>query len=284
MLSPRAAAAYRIIFVGEKVSLKPILLPLAERVEGELLLPTGELSDTLIFEMAQRAAEDGRPVVVFYFSDFDPAGYWMPGSVSRKLQALCESHFRNLDIQVRPVALTYRQVVDLELPSTPLKEGERRRAGWREHWNREQTEIDSLAALQPDVLRRIAEGAIKPFVDPSLETRWRRAETSWNIRARELLRANPGYDAAEAGIAAALAQAEGVAHDLRAAADDLETAQAIAADILDPDLPPPYEMPQPEITASAPEPLFRSTDDWRHATEKLIAYRDLMDGKREDAA
>jgi hypothetical protein len=29
--------------------------------------------------------------------------------------------------------------------------------------------------------------------------------------------------------------------------------------------------------ATAPEPLYSSRDDWREATEKLIAYRDLGD-------
>jgi hypothetical protein len=36
--------------------------------------------------MAKRASEDGRPAVVFYFSDFDPSGHQMPISVARKLR------------------------------------------------------------------------------------------------------------------------------------------------------------------------------------------------------
>jgi hypothetical protein len=35
-----------------------------------------------------RAAEDGRPSVVLYLSEFDPSGHNMPIVVSRKLQAL----------------------------------------------------------------------------------------------------------------------------------------------------------------------------------------------------
>jgi hypothetical protein len=31
----------------------------------------------------------------------------------------------------------------------------------------------------------------------------------------------------------------------------------------------------PEIDATAPEPLYSSRDDWREATEKLIACRNL---------
>ena len=43
-----------------------------------VLLPTGEMSDTMLYGMMTRAAEDGRPTKVLYFSDFDPSGYWMP--------------------------------------------------------------------------------------------------------------------------------------------------------------------------------------------------------------
>jgi hypothetical protein len=42
---------YRIILFGEKTSLSPILRPIAERIGAEMILPTGEASDTLIAEM-----------------------------------------------------------------------------------------------------------------------------------------------------------------------------------------------------------------------------------------
>src|SRR5262249_9800209 len=120
----------RIIFIGEKVSLRPILEPLTRRIDGELILPTGDISDTLLFGMAARADADGRPAVVLYFSDFDPAGWNMPIVVARKLQALRDLKHPDLDIRVYRVALTYEQCVSLNLPSTPLKEGERRADAW----------------------------------------------------------------------------------------------------------------------------------------------------------
>jgi hypothetical protein len=75
VIAPSGKQPYRIIFIGEKSSLADVLRPIAERVHGELLLPTGETTDTMIAEMAARAAVDGRPAVVLYFSDFDPAGW-----------------------------------------------------------------------------------------------------------------------------------------------------------------------------------------------------------------
>jgi hypothetical protein len=49
------------------------------------------------------------------------------------------------------------------LPSTPLKESERRADRWTERIGVEQTEIDALATLQPDLLRQLAHDAIQPF-------------------------------------------------------------------------------------------------------------------------
>jgi hypothetical protein len=162
---------YHVVFVGEKSSLRPILLPFAEMVAGELILPSGDLSDTLIHGIAKRAAEDDRPAVALYFSDFDPSGYWMPTILSRKLQALRDLEFHDLDIAVYPVALSFEQARDLDLPSTPLKETERRADKWKARWGREQTEIDALAALRPEVLSGIVEAAIAPFHDFTLVTR-----------------------------------------------------------------------------------------------------------------
>ena len=47
--------------------------------------------------MADRsAARDGRPMVVFYFSDCDPSGWQMPVSLYRKLQALKADRVRQI--------------------------------------------------------------------------------------------------------------------------------------------------------------------------------------------
>ena len=143
----RASQPYRIVLFGEKSSLAPVLGPVRELVNGELLLPTGESTTTMVFNLAQRCVKDGRPAVILYFSDFDPSGWQMGISVARKLQAIRTLRFPELDVQLYPVALSYDQVTRLDLPSTPLKETEKRGDKWREVWNHEQTEIDALAAL-----------------------------------------------------------------------------------------------------------------------------------------
>lgn len=88
---------YKLVLFGEKTSLEAVLAPIAESRKADLYLPTGEASDTMIHQMAEIGAQDGRPMVVFYLSDCDPAGWQMAVSVARKLQA-----FKALDPRSRP--------------------------------------------------------------------------------------------------------------------------------------------------------------------------------------
>jgi hypothetical protein len=123
--------AFNFVVFGEKASLESVLLPIARAKQADLYLPTGEISDTLLHRIARDADEDGRPLVVFTVSDCDPAGYQMPISIARKLKAFRDLLFLKLKFEV-VVGLTPKQVRELNLPSTPLKEGESEPAlGWK---------------------------------------------------------------------------------------------------------------------------------------------------------
>ncbi len=259
---------YRVVLIGEKTSLREVLLPIAQMVAGELLLPTGEMSDTMIAGIAARATTDNRPSVALYFSDFDPSGHQMPISVARKLQALRDLRYPALDIQVHHVALTLDQVRGLDLPSTPLKETERRGDRWRAVMHHEQTEIDALAALRPQELRRIALDAIKPFYDEHLAGSVSYAHFQWQASATALLESHPLYQAAVANISDARAALEEAADAFHRAQDD---AQAAFEDI---ELPP-VVAPEPAIDTPAPRPLFTTEDDYATAARRLIAHKAL---------
>ena len=196
---------FRICMIGEKSSLQDVLAPIAKRVGGELILSTGDPSNTLLSGIEQRAAADGRPLVILYYSDFDPSGYNMPSSVARKLQALKKLRGHDaLQIQVHAAALTYEQVSRLDLPSTPLKASEQRADKWQAAWNHEQTEIDALAQLQPEVLRQRAEDAIKPFFDKTLLGRFYQADSQYRHQVEAELRSSPEYEQVEAEMEACL--------------------------------------------------------------------------------
>jgi hypothetical protein len=185
---------FALTIFGEKSSLEDVLMPIAQRYGADLYLPTGEISDTLMYRMAKDGAKDGRPMVVFTISDFDPAGYQMPVSIGRKLQALRDLCFPSLRFEVVPVALTVDQVRELDLPLTPLKETERRADKWLAEFGVEQTEIDALATLQPLELNRIVEEAMEPYFDSTLVDRLAEAKDQWREQAQEVIDAHIDAD------------------------------------------------------------------------------------------
>jgi hypothetical protein len=56
-----ARQAFHFAIFGEKASLEDVVLPIARAMQADLYLPTGEISDTLLFQIAKDAAADGRP-------------------------------------------------------------------------------------------------------------------------------------------------------------------------------------------------------------------------------
>jgi hypothetical protein len=164
----RARQAYRLGLIGEKSSLLPVVEPIALHYGIDVVLDTGDTSDSHLYQMAQRASLDRRPFVVFYLSDFDPGGHNMPTSVARKFQALHDLLFSDLDLRLYPVALTLEQCIEFELPTAPLKQSEKRKARWLARFGREQTELDALMVLRPGALDRLLHAAIEPFFDPTL--------------------------------------------------------------------------------------------------------------------
>jgi hypothetical protein len=178
---------YKLVLVGEKFSLSEVLLPIAQSRHADLYLPTGEISDTLVYQMARIGAEDGRPMAVLYFSDCDPSGWGMPVSLGRKLQAFKELEFHDLDFEVRRGALTPDQVREYDLPYKPLKASDKRGPAWLKATGVAQTEIDALASLNPKLLSKIAGAACAPFYDTTLSGRVAEARRTWLEEAQEVV-------------------------------------------------------------------------------------------------
>ena len=267
-----ARQPYRIILITEKSSLSPILQPIAEMVGGELLSMTGETSHTRIAELAKRIASDGRPAVVLYFSDHDPSGWQMPISVSRKLQALRNLLYPGLNIQVRRAALTALQANALDLPSTPLKETEKRADNWKAKTGREQTELDALIALAPGTLRRFALEAVEPFFDAGLASRVLAASEEWHIAASRVLASHPKYRV--------FAKRIKDAHTaLKSAASTCVQLAAQAHDTLSEVKPTSVHVPEPEVprlpTEDGSSLVFTTEDDFVSATLRLKAQKAL---------
>jgi hypothetical protein len=288
MLDFGADQPHHLVLVGEKSSLRPVLGGIAQRYRADLFLPTGEISDTQLYAMAKAGAADGRPMVVLYFSDCDPSGWQMPISVSQKLRALKEIEFHDLEFAVQPVGLNPDQVREYGLPSTPLKQDlrkdgrkkEQRADAWVAAMGVEQTEIDALAALRPDLLRQIADDAIAPFYDHTLARRVADAKREWLAIAQqavdeqaadhlEQIHADviPELEAKRDEIQQILASVQEVLNDVRVDASMFE-------------LPPKPPVPQPVIDYdSQPEPLCSSRWDFVEQCRRLIAAKNYTDGE-----
>ena len=264
------AQPFKLVLFGEKSSLADVLGPVATERQADLYLPTGEISDTLLHQMARVGAEDGRPMVVLCFSDADPAGWQMPISIARKLQAFQALHFADLRFQVYRAALTPAQVGEYSLPSTPLKETERRGDAWRAAMGIEQTEIDALASLRPDLLRSIARAALAPFFDDTLDARVVDAYDEWMDEAARVATDQLG----PAQLGRLQQQATAKLAMIRAEVDVLKEAMRI--DVGDLQLPEPV-VPAPELNGhQPPTPLVDSVWTFAEQCRRLLdskAYR-----------
>ncbi len=264
----RGTQPFKLVLFGEKTSLEEVLIPIADWCDADLYLPAGEISDTFLYTMAKTGARDGRPMVVFTISDCDPAGWQMPVSIGRKLQAFAALQFPELEFQVQRVALHPDHVREHGLPSTPLKDTEKRADRWVKSMGVEQTEIDALASLAPDLLDTNVRRAIKPFFDTSLERRVREAKRAWIDEAQ--VRLDEQLDPAEL---------DRITKDAATKLEQLEAEinalnDALAIDIGEIDLPE-IVIPQPELNGHANgEPLVDSRWPWVEQTTRLKASKD----------
>jgi hypothetical protein len=275
---------FRVSMVGEKTSLGAVLRPIAREVHAELLLETGEISEAHAYGIAARGARDGRPLCVLYFGDFDPAGWQMSVSLSRKLQAHIVREFPALNVRVIRVALTFEQVRLFDLPDSPIKPGEKRAAAWRARWGREQVEIDALAALRPDLLDQIARAAVAPYFDATLQQRFDEA-TALPDELERWLKRQPSYKAAQRAIRTARQQADRAnAALIQAVADSTAAVRQAVAEADDKPELSAVEI-EPEIDAAEPDDaVFDSIDSFTDATRKLQRMkREYMAGADDDA-
>lgn len=162
---------YHLEIWCEKSTMNDILLPLCERYQANLQIGSGELSITSALALVTRLQQANRPARIFYVSDFDPAGQSMPVAMSRKVEYFVQTLGLNLDIRVFPVVLTLDQVRAYALPRTPIKETERRRAGFEDRYGEGAVELDALEALYPGMLWTILDKCMSTYYDDSLQER-----------------------------------------------------------------------------------------------------------------
>jgi hypothetical protein len=182
-LDYNAPQRYHLEMWCEKSTMNDILEPLAQTYQATLLFGKGELSITAALQAIKRFQRTGRPVRIFYVSDFDPAGAGMPVSMSRKLEYFVHHLGLDLDIKLYPVVLTSAQTKQYpRLLPTPIKDTERRKATFEAKYGGGAIELDALEALYPGELARVLERELSRYFDRSLPLRVQSAVG--DIRAR----------------------------------------------------------------------------------------------------
>jgi hypothetical protein len=96
------------------------------------LYPAGGFSSiTLAYQAAEtiNIMADGRPAVVFYIGDYDPAGVLIDVALERELRAHLAA---GIHLDFRRLAITEAQIEAYDLPTKPRKETDRRVLDLRE--------------------------------------------------------------------------------------------------------------------------------------------------------
>jgi hypothetical protein len=237
---------------------------------------------------------DGRKLVVFTFSDFDPSGYQMPVSIGVKLMAQKVLQFPDFEFVVQPVALTLDDVIRLRLPTAMVEKNDKRLDMWQDAHAEAlieaglltqadvdggglaQVEIDALTAINPAELDRMAKAAIAPYLDPTLAGRTDEARTDWVGCAAEAL--TVGVDPARLGL---LSHAErltanrfnGLLRSLTRSKDRLDAIEAAMVRVAEQvELPPIPDTPKADGERSQDaKPLIDS--DWGYL-RMVMAMKD----------
>lgn len=256
----------------EKSTQNDILLPICRQYGANLVTGLGELSATAVAQLVDRIAMASKPTRILYVSDFDPAGLQMPISVARKIEFFLQD--KNFDVKLIPVALTKEQTIKYELPRTPIKDSERRKEKFENHYGEGATELDALEALRPGELRRILIEHITKFYDTDLgnnvlEAKWGLLNDLEATREEVLKRYEPQIEELRREYGELNEQIKGLIAGFVDRGENLW--QAIKNDLWQavPDIEA-YPIPEPKDGNEFEEPLFDSNRDY---FQQLEAYK-----------
>lgn len=174
---------HRPIVIVEKAALAGVLSGVCHTLDVPLLAARGYPSVSIVREMALNhivpAIQRGQWPIIIHLGDHDPSGIDMTRDLEDRLSLFVYSETRDVDIEIRRIALTMQQVDEKQPPPNPAKTTDARFEDYRRKFGDESWELD---ALEPQFLVRLVQGDIERFID---EDRWqRRKEQIEDIRSR----------------------------------------------------------------------------------------------------
>lgn len=169
----------------EKSTLNDVLIPVAKKFGATLVVATGQFSVTNVKDLFSRIKDLGKPVRIFYLSDFDPAGNSMPVAVGRKLEWFVRTRKPDLDVCLMDIALKENQCLEYELPRMPMDRSDKYKGNFEAKYGEGATELDAIEALYPGLLGKLLFNAIKTYYDSDLESQIQELTWSEALRSKE---------------------------------------------------------------------------------------------------
>lgn len=169
LYDPIVGQRYHLEIWIEKSTANPVLQPLGRKYGINIVTFVGEVSATACEDLVKRAIASGRPVRILHLTDFDPAGRSMPTAAAVKIVFLARKSGVDLDIQLKPLALTLEQCIEYRLPRTPIKASDLRASNFEARFGAGATELDALEALHPGLLHNILVAEIERYIDADLD-------------------------------------------------------------------------------------------------------------------
>jgi hypothetical protein len=144
----RDAGSYVEIWL-EKDALSGVITPITSKFDVPLMVARGYSSETFLHTSGDYMAAVEKPCFVNHFGDFDPSGQ----DAARAIEKGLRQHARGAEIHFERIAVTQRQIDELNLPSRPTKQSDCR----AKKFGPTSVELD---AINPNNLRELVEEVI----------------------------------------------------------------------------------------------------------------------------
>jgi hypothetical protein len=139
----------------EKDALAGTILPVTAEYDVPLMVARGYSSLTFLHSAGEAIKEHGKPAHIGHLGDWDPSGQDAAAHIERKLRQFAPG----VPIYFERLAVTKRQILQLELPTRPTKKTDSR----AKKWQGDSVELD---AISPTTLRTIVREFIERHIAP----------------------------------------------------------------------------------------------------------------------
>jgi hypothetical protein len=149
----------------EKDALAGVLMEETEQWDVPLMVTRGYSSLSFLHSAGEAIDAMGKPAYLYYFGDSDPSGV----DITRVVEKGIREFAPDAEIYFERVAVTERQIIELNLPTRPTKKTDSR----SKKFKGESVEVDSIPSA---ILRQLARDRITRHIDPDVLERVQLAE------------------------------------------------------------------------------------------------------------